>query len=129
VPPLLFQWQDGKSRPPRHLLFHAPCDETGQIFTEGAIQKAFELTGGQPWLVNALAAQVVEKILQKDYSVPVTVEHILQAKEELILRRDTHLDSLAGMRKAGWNDFITGKPNRNCSYKPICRGLSTLAAQ
>jgi hypothetical protein len=75
-------------------LYKQHTDETGQIFSEEAIQKAFELTGGQPWLVNALAAQVVYKILKKNYSVPITVEHILQAKEELILRRDTHLDSL-----------------------------------
>lgn len=75
-------------------LYRQHTDETGQKFTEEAIKKAFELTGGQPWLVNALAAQVVEKILNKDYSVPIAVEHILQAKEELILRRDTHLDSL-----------------------------------
>ncbi|MBM3239270.1 AAA family ATPase [Candidatus Poribacteria bacterium] len=75
-------------------LYKQHTDGTGQIFSEEAIQKAFELTGGQPWLVNALAAQVVYKILKKNYSVPVTVEHILQAKEELILRRDTHLDSL-----------------------------------
>ncbi len=75
-------------------LYRQHTDETGQAFNEEAIKKAYELTGGQPWLVNALAAQVVEKILKKDYSVPVAVEHILQAKEELILRRDTHLDSL-----------------------------------
>jgi len=75
-------------------LYKQHTDETGQKFTEESIQKAFELTGGQPWLVNALAAQVVYKILKKDYSIPITVEHILQAKEELILRRDTHLDSL-----------------------------------
>jgi len=75
-------------------LYRQHTDETGQTFSEEAIKKAFELTGGQPWLVNALAAQVVEKILKKDYSTPIAVEHILQAKEELILRRDTHLDSL-----------------------------------
>jgi len=75
-------------------LYQQHTGETGQRFSEEATQKAFELTGGQPWLVNALATQVVDKILRRDYSVPVTVEHILQAKEELILRRDTHLDSL-----------------------------------
>jgi len=61
-------------------LYGQHTDETGQTFSEETIKKAFELTGGQPWLVNALAAQVVEKILKQDYSIPIAVEHILQAK-------------------------------------------------
>lgn len=75
-------------------LYKQHTDETGQTFSESAIQKAFELTGGQPWLVNALASQVVEKILKNDHSISITVEHIMQTKEELILKRDTHIDSL-----------------------------------
>jgi hypothetical protein len=55
---------------------------------------AFELTQGQPWLVNALAKEVVEKLI-KDHAVAITPVHIFQAKEILIARRDTHLDSLA----------------------------------
>ena len=31
----------------------------------------------------------------RDRNIPITREHILQAKEILIARRDTHLDSLA----------------------------------
>ena len=67
--------------------------DTGQIFTEAAIDGAFELSGGQPWLVNALAKEIIEEI-----AVPlaetVTVEHMNDAKERLILARQTHLDSL-----------------------------------
>jgi type II secretory pathway predicted ATPase ExeA len=37
--------------------------QTGQVFTDDAIHLAFELTQGQPWLVNALAKEVVEVIL------------------------------------------------------------------
>lgn len=68
--------------------------ETGQIFTESAVQRAFELTQGQPWLVNALARQVVE-VLVPDPKVAIAPTHIDQAKEILIQRQDTHLDSLA----------------------------------
>ncbi|MEO0372946.1 MAG: transglycosylase domain-containing protein, partial [Pseudomonadota bacterium] len=32
--------------------------DTGQVFTPAAIQRAYELTQGQPWLVNALARQM-----------------------------------------------------------------------
>jgi ATPase family associated with various cellular activities (AAA) len=67
---------------------------TGQVFTPEAISMAFELTQGQPWLVNALAKEVVEKLV-KDHAVAIAPAHIFQAKEILIARRDTHLDSLA----------------------------------
>ncbi len=75
-------------------LYHQHTEETGQIFTPEATATAFDLTQGQPWLVNALAKEVVEKMV-KDRSIAITKEHILQAKEILIARQDTHLDSLA----------------------------------
>jgi type II secretory pathway predicted ATPase ExeA len=68
--------------------------ETGQEFTSGALRRAFDLTQGQPWLVNALAKLCVEDLVP-DLTQPVTADHIDQAKEILIQRRDTHLDSLA----------------------------------
>jgi len=68
--------------------------DTGQEFTREAVARAVELTAGQPWLVNALAREIVEKIAVPA-AEPVTVEHVDQAKERLILARATHLDSLA----------------------------------
>ncbi len=67
---------------------------TGQIFTPEAVQLAFDLTQGQPWLVNALAKEVVE-FLVTDMAVSITPDHIQTVKEILIRRQDTHLDSLA----------------------------------
>ena len=58
------------------------------------IDLIYLLTGGQPWLVNALAREITDKILEGDTSKPVTIEIVNLAKENLILRRDTHLDSL-----------------------------------
>ncbi|MBA4446178.1 hypothetical protein FHL01_12825, partial [Cylindrospermopsis raciborskii CS-506_C] len=49
---------------------------------------------GQPWLVNALARQATQ-VLVKDITQPITAEVINRAKEILIQRQDTHLDSLA----------------------------------
>jgi len=69
--------------------------DTGQPFTPEACALAFELTRGQPWLVNALARQAVEKLVP-DRTVPIDARVIEAAKESLILRRDTHLDSLIG---------------------------------
>jgi len=74
-------------------LFGQHSAETGQPFTEEAIELSWELSRGQPWLVNALARQMVEE-LAADRSKPVGVEQVVAAKEALIERRDTHLDSL-----------------------------------
>ncbi|WP_250285728.1 MULTISPECIES: AAA family ATPase [unclassified Frankia] len=68
--------------------------DTGQVFTPDAVDRAVELTAGQPWLVNALAREIVEKIAVPT-SESITVGHVEQAKERLILARATHLDSLA----------------------------------
>jgi hypothetical protein len=67
--------------------------ETGQVFREDALARAFELTQGQPWLVNALAREIVEN-LQVPPAEPVTVAHVDAARERLVLARATHLDSL-----------------------------------
>ncbi|MFM6182408.1 MAG: AAA family ATPase, partial [Dolichospermum sp.] len=75
-------------------LYQQHTEATGQIFTPEAIETAFDLTQGQPWLVNALAKEIVEKMV-KDRNIAITKEHILTAKEILINRQDTHLDSLA----------------------------------
>ena len=68
--------------------------DTGQVFTPDALTRAFDLTQGQPWLVNALARQAVE-VLVPDPTQPVDAAVIDAAKEILIARQDTYLDSLA----------------------------------
>jgi len=68
--------------------------ETGQVFPREVKEEIFFLTHGQPWLTNALANQIVAKILQDDYSREITPDIVGEAKNQLILRRDTHLDSL-----------------------------------
>jgi hypothetical protein len=68
--------------------------DTGQVFTPAAIQRVYEITQGQPWLVNALARQMVEVVVP-DRSLPLEFYHVDEAKEILIRRQDTHLDSLA----------------------------------
>ena len=70
--------------------------ETGQVFTPDALDRVWELTQGQPWLVNALAYETCfERRDGRDRTRPITLERIEQAKEALILRRVTHLDQLA----------------------------------
>ncbi len=43
-------------------LYAQHTEDSGQPFTDGALARAFELTQGQPWLVNALAREVVEEL-------------------------------------------------------------------
>ena len=75
-------------------LYQQHTEATGQIFTSEAVDLAFHLTQGQPWLVNAIAKEIVEYIT-KDPAIPITAELVNEAKEILIKRQDTHLDSLA----------------------------------
>jgi len=68
--------------------------DTSQVFTPGATRRAFELTDGQPWLVNALAKEIVDELVV-DRAQAITEEDVDTAKDVLIRRQDTHLDSLA----------------------------------
>jgi hypothetical protein len=69
--------------------------ETGQVFEEGALAAVWNLTRGQPWLVNALAYEVCFKIEEgRNRSNPISESLVIKAKERLIQRRETHLDQL-----------------------------------
>ena len=56
---------------------------TGQQFRPETIQLVFDLTQGQPWLVNALAKEVVEALVT-DSTISITPAHIQTVKEILI---------------------------------------------
>ena len=68
--------------------------ETGQVFADGVVEDVWRLTRGQPWLVNAIAHECVAKIHAFRYAEPITVADVEAAKEAIIRRRDTHVDSL-----------------------------------
>ena len=70
-------------------------DETGQSFSGEARAAIWELTRGQPWLVNALAYEACFKNKAgRDRRRSITAEAVQDAREQLILRRETHLDQL-----------------------------------
>jgi hypothetical protein len=70
--------------------------EIGQAFEPAAVRAAWELTQGQPWLVNALGYEVCFRMKEgRDRTRPITLAMMLEAKENLIRRRETHLDQLA----------------------------------
>lgn len=68
---------------------------TGQGFTPEALDLAWDLTRGQPWLTNALAQEACFDMAEgRNRSLPVDAPRFEAAAENLILRRDTHLDQL-----------------------------------
>ena len=75
-------------------LYGQHTEATGQVFEPDAVARVWELTRGQPWLVNALARECVEKIRGFDYGEPISAADVETAKETIIRRRDTHVDSL-----------------------------------
>ena len=88
---------------------------TGQSFEPEATAKAWHLTEGQPWLVNALANQVVRK-MGIPTSQTITFLDIEKAAQEIILARQTHLDSLV--------DKLT-EPRVQRVVEPLLAGLMT----
>ena len=77
-------------------LLNQHTNETGQVFTPEALEMVWRQTRGQPWLVNALAYRACPRDDQGRYGTnPVTAEAVLEAQEELIVSRETHLDQLA----------------------------------
>ena len=71
-------------------------EETGQRFSEAAVDSVWTQTCGQPWLVNALCAGVCfDNKAGRDRSRTIEVDDVHAAREELILSRRTHLDQLA----------------------------------
>ncbi len=75
-------------------------EETGQVFADDAQRTIWELTQGQPWLVNALAYEACFKSeAGRDRSCPIDAAAIGAACEQLIVRRETHLDQLTDKLK------------------------------
>jgi hypothetical protein len=76
-------------------LYSQHTEATGQRFSPAALARVFELTQGQPWLVNALGRE----LCFGDHAVPreveITKRDIEEKAEILIRRRDVHLDQLA----------------------------------
>ncbi|MEA1933158.1 MAG: ATP-binding protein, partial [Thermodesulfobacteriota bacterium] len=82
------------------ILYGEHTKETDQSFKDDALKLVWNLTEGQPWLVNALGYEVCFKIMEgRDRTREITREMIEQAKENIVLRRDAHIDQLADKLK------------------------------
>lgn len=116
------------TKPQVNTLLAQHTAETKQAFHLSAAKHIWELTRGQPWLVNALAFQACFKEKAgRNRNRAIDVEAIDRAKESLILNRVTHLDQLAARLReprvrrviepmlAG-TEFIGGVPADDLDY-------------
>jgi hypothetical protein len=76
------------------------CDqytaETGQGFQEPVYSRLYSLTGGRPWLVNALLCEALYEMgFASDTSKTITFGMIDAAKDHFIARQDIYIDQLA----------------------------------
>ena len=76
-------------------LFAQRTAETGQTITDDAIDYAYEQSKGQPWIVNSLFMRATMRVLDEANAKTVTLAHVKEAREQMVLARETHLDALA----------------------------------
>jgi hypothetical protein len=81
-------------------LYEEHTRETGQKFNNDIFPLVWDLTEGQPWLVNALAYETCFEMKEgRNREKDISPDIIFQAKENLILRRETHTHQLADKLK------------------------------
>jgi len=73
-------------------LYSQYTKETGQNFDQAAVCLSWEQTQGQPWLVNAIAREIV--MTEGDSGESIGNISVSTAIQILVRRRDTHFDSL-----------------------------------
>jgi hypothetical protein len=88
-------------------LFARRTAETGQRITQEALDYVWEQSRGQPWIVNNLFKRATMRVLDEDSTETVTINHIKEARQQMILARETHLDSLSHrLDEPGVRDLI-----------------------
>jgi hypothetical protein len=75
-------------------LFAQHAAETGQQIMREALEYVREQSNGQPWIVNSLFARATLRVLDAGSTETVTIDHLRQARRQMIEARETHLDSL-----------------------------------
>ncbi|MDM8562283.1 ATP-binding protein, partial [Candidatus Marithioploca araucensis] len=76
-------------------LYAQHTQATAQKFTHHALQRIFDLTRGQPWLVNAIGRELCFEEQAIDWKQTVHKADIDKVADILIKRRDVHLDQLS----------------------------------
>jgi hypothetical protein len=97
-------------------LFAQRTQENGQQITQDALKYVYEQSKGQPWIVNSLFQRATMRILDEDSVETVTIDHIMEARKQMIEARETHLDALAyrledSRIRSVMETLITGEPD------------------
>ena len=79
--------------------------ETNQPFTEESVQRIYEETAGQPWLVNRLGA-ILTVDIKSETTEPVTVDDVNEAVEILLYEENSHFDNITEKAKQYKETFI-----------------------
>jgi hypothetical protein len=81
-------------------LYQQHTEQTGQSFDPAIFAELWQDTQGQPWLVNALAHEMLFAAKEnRDRSKIIGLEDYNAARERLIYSRATHLDQLSDKLK------------------------------
>ncbi|MDR2746672.1 MAG: PD-(D/E)XK nuclease domain-containing protein [Treponema sp.] len=118
-------------------LFAQRTGETGQRITEEALDYVYEQSRGQPWIVNSLFMRAAMRVLDEGSAETVTVEHIREGREQMILARETHLDALAYRLedpaiRSIMETLMTGEPNPRLAESEafrLCLDLGLVAIE
>jgi hypothetical protein len=76
-------------------LFAQRTEETGQQITIEALNYVYDQSRGQPWIVNSLFKRATMRVLEEDCYDTVNLSHVQEARNQMVLARETHLESLA----------------------------------
>jgi hypothetical protein len=118
-------------------LFAQRTAEIGQQITAEALDYVYDQSRGQPWIVNSLFQRATMRILDAESNETVTIDHIREAREQMILARETHLDALAyrlqdpGVRKL-METFFSGTLDLNLADSEsfrLCQDLGLVDIQ
>jgi hypothetical protein len=97
-------------------LFAQRTVETGQQISNEALDYVWEQSRGQPWMVNSFFQRATMRVLEEDCYDTVTLAYVQEARQQMVLARETHLDALAArleipeVRKV-MEALITGEPD------------------
>ena len=76
-------------------LFEQRTSESGQQITPEALDYVYEQSKGQPWIVNSLFKRATMQIMDFESIEKVELKHVVEARRQMIIARETHLDALA----------------------------------
>ena len=88
-----------------HDLYAQFTEETSQPFTKGAVEKVFEETAGQPWLINRLGTILTVNI-RPETIAPITEEDVGKGVEMLLYEENSHFDNITEKAKQFKETFI-----------------------